>query len=138
MSNAAMPTVSDTFTFRKTIAESDVYLFAGITGDLSPNHVDAEYMRGTPYGRRVAHGALTLSLASNASTQVQAAVGRACVSYGYDRVRFIAPVFIGDTVSVQYRIDHLDIEAQKSYGAIEIRNTDGQLCMVATHILKFL
>ena len=42
----------------KTVSESDVYLFAGITGDLSPNHVDEVFMRGTQYGRRIAHGAL--------------------------------------------------------------------------------
>ncbi|WP_425547556.1 MaoC/PaaZ C-terminal domain-containing protein [Actinomadura vinacea] len=50
--------VGDEVTFSKTVAESDVYLFAGVTGDLAPNHVDAEYMAGTPYGRRVAHGVL--------------------------------------------------------------------------------
>ena len=43
-----------TATFRKTVSESDVYLFAGITGDFSPNHVDEEFMRGTQYGGRIA------------------------------------------------------------------------------------
>src|SRR3989442_13157145 len=47
-------TIGRRVTFSKTISESDVYLFAGITGDLSPNHVDEEYMRKTPYGRRIA------------------------------------------------------------------------------------
>ena len=49
-------TIGRRVTFSKTITESDVYLFAGITGDLSPNHVDEEYMRKTRYGRRIAHG----------------------------------------------------------------------------------
>ena len=43
-------------TFSKTVGESDIYLFAGITGDLSPNHVDREFMKNTTYGRRIAHG----------------------------------------------------------------------------------
>ena len=56
--------------FRKTVSESDVYLFAGITGDFSPNHVDEEFMRGTQYGRRIAHGALLVGYMSRASTMI--------------------------------------------------------------------
>ena len=66
--------VSDTFglsvTFRKTVSESDVYLFAGITGDLSPNHVDEEFMKTTPYGGRIAHGALLVGYMSGCSTDI--------------------------------------------------------------------
>jgi len=54
----------------KTVSESDVYLFAGITGDLSPNHTDEAYMRKTRYGRRIAHGALAVGFMSNASTKI--------------------------------------------------------------------
>jgi acyl dehydratase len=57
-------------TFSKTVSESDVYLFAGLTGDLSPNHVDEEYMKKTTYGRRVAHGVLALGFMSTASTRI--------------------------------------------------------------------
>src|SRR3972149_1929833 len=53
---AALP-VGRTVTVRRTVSESDVYLFAGLTGDHSPNHTDEEYMRRTRYGRRIAHGA---------------------------------------------------------------------------------
>ena len=62
--------VGDQVRFSKTVSESDVYLFAGITGDLAPNHVDEEYMRGTPYGRRIAHGALLVGFMSTASTMM--------------------------------------------------------------------
>ena len=50
--------LGERFAFHKTVSESDVYLFAGITGDFSPNHVDEAFMRGTRYGRRIAHWAL--------------------------------------------------------------------------------
>lgn len=123
--------------FTKTIGESDVYLFAGITGDLSPNHVDEEYGRSTPYGGRIAHGMLVLSLASATSTMIQARAGQACVSYGYDRVRFTAGVLIGDTLTVSYTITEVDHEQAKSYASIEVHNQRGELCAVATHILKF-
>ena len=78
--------------FTKTIGESDVYLFAGITGDFSPNHVNEESGRTTAYGGRIAHGMLVLALASATSTMIQARADQACVSYGYDRVRFTAGV----------------------------------------------
>ena len=56
--------------FAKTIGESDIYLFAGITGDFSPNHVNAEYMKTTPYGGIIAHGVLVVGLMSTCSTKV--------------------------------------------------------------------
>jgi len=54
--------VGDAAESRKTISESDVYLFAGITGDFNPMHVDEEFAKGTKFGARVAHGPLTFSL----------------------------------------------------------------------------
>ena len=57
-------------TFSKTVGESDIYLFAGITGDLSPNHVDREFMKRTSYGRRIAHGSLLIGYMSTASTMM--------------------------------------------------------------------
>lgn len=135
--SAPLPEVGATTTFRKTIGESDVYLFAGITGDLSPNHVDETAMADGPYGGRIAHGLLVLSLSGATSTAMQARTGRDCVSYGYDRVRFLAGVRIGDTLQVSYRIDRVDEASQRTWAAIEITNQHGDPVMVATHILKF-
>lgn len=133
-----LPTVGTETSFRKTIGESDVYLFAGITGDLSRNHVDETAMVDSPYGGRIAHGLLVLAMSGATSTAMQALSGRDCVSYGYDRVRFLAGVRIGDTLAVSYRIDRVDEESQRTWSAIEITNQHGDLVMVATHILKFL
>src|SRR6266545_1973211 len=72
-------TIGRRVSFSKTVSESDVYLFAGITGDLSPNHVDEEYMRTTRYGRRIAHGALAVGLMSNASTRVLEGLSGTCL-----------------------------------------------------------
>src|SRR5918993_1788629 len=92
--------------FAKTIGESDIYLFAGVTGDFSPNHVNAEYMKTTPYGCIIAHGALVVGLMSTCSTKVldYASSRRPAVSYGYDRIRFVKPVRVGDTVTVRHEI----------------------------------
>jgi 3-hydroxybutyryl-CoA dehydratase len=130
--------IGDGVTFTKTVSESDVYLFAGITGDFSPNHVDAEYMRRSPYGERIAHGVLSIALASTASTLMQARSGLPCVSYGYDRVRFIKPVLFGDTLTVTYTVQDRDDEHAKLFSDVAVTNQRGELCTVATHILKFL
>ena len=58
--------VGKSVTFSKTVSESDIYLFAGITGDFDPIHVDQEFARTTQYGQRIAHGALILGYMSTA------------------------------------------------------------------------
>src|ERR1700694_265422 len=62
--------VGDSVTFAKTVAETDIYLFAGITGDFSVNHVNEQYMARTKYGRRIAHGALIIGYMSTCSTMM--------------------------------------------------------------------
>lgn len=133
----------DAVRFAKTVGESDVYLFAGITGDLSPNHVDDAFMQQTPYGRRIAHGALLVGYMSNTSTRIIDQTARpgdpeVPVSLGYDRIRFLKPVFIGDTITVRYEIATVDTDRRRSVADITIHNQDGELVAVAQHILKWV
>src|SRR5512132_3687616 len=120
-------TIGRRVTFSKTVSESDVYLFAGITGDLSPNHVDEEYMKTTRYGRRIAHGALAVGLMSQASTKMIAGLPGTLVSYGYDRVRFPAPLFIGDTVTVTYEIVERDPASRKTFARVTCATENGSV-----------
>ena len=129
-------TIGRTVTVRKTVGETDVYLFAGISGDFSPNHVDEEYMKGTRYGRRIAHGALLVAYMSRASTKMCQSLPGTIVSYGYDRIRFPAPVFIGDTVTVTYEIASLDVPARKAFSTVTCTNQRGEVVAAAVHILK--
>jgi acyl dehydratase len=131
----AMP-VGKRATFSKTVTESDVYLFAGITGDLAPMHVDEEYMKKTRYGRRIAHGALAMGLMSNTSTRVLEGVPGTWVSYGYDRVRFPAPLFIGDTVTVTYEIVERNAAERKTFAKVTCTTQTGAVVAAASHILK--
>src|SRR5215831_10524375 len=89
--------VGDHATFSKTVAESDVFLFAGITGDFAPNHVNKAFMEKSPYGRLIAHGALLVGFMSAASTlAVGAARHRrhgAPVVRGHRLLLFLAAVF---------------------------------------------
>jgi 3-hydroxybutyryl-CoA dehydratase len=129
-------TVGRKVTVRKTVSESDVYLFAGLTGDLSPNHVDEEYMRKTKYGRRIAHGALLVGLMSQASSKIITDLPGTIVSYGYDRVRFPAPCFLGDTVTVTYEIVEREAAAMKTFARVTCTTERGEVVAAATHILK--
>ena len=133
----------DEVRFSKTVGESDVYLFAGITGDLSGNHVNEELMRKSSYGKRIAHGALMVGFMSTASTMMIDKAGstggdETAVSLGYDKIRFLAPVFIGDTITVVYRIAAVDAEKRRSTSQIEITNQHGDLVTVGSHILKWV
>ena len=134
--------VGDSVSFSKTVSETDVYLFAGITGDFSPNHVNQSYMERSSFGRRQAHGALLVGFMSTASTLAIArsreGADETPVSLGYDRVRFLAPVYFGDTVTVDYTIAAIDVERRRSSGDIKVTNQDGTLVAVATHILKWV
>ncbi len=142
--NSFFVRVGDEVEFSKTVGETDVYLFAGITGDFSPNHVNEHLMSRSKYKRRVAHGALLVGFMSTASTRLietygGSARGKAtAVSLGYDRVRFVAPVFIGDTITVRYRITRVEPERDRSYGAVVVTNQHDSQVAVAENILKWV
>ena len=130
-----------TSSFTKTVSESDVFLFAGITGDFSANHVNKAYMEKSPYGKLMAHGALIVGFMSTVSTMAIAHTREAeetPVSVGYDKVRFLRPVFLGDTVTVNYTIAEIELERKRSYADIEICNQDGELVAVGKHILQWI
>ena len=128
--------VGKAVTVRKTVGETDVYLFAGISGDFAPIHVDEEFMKTTKYGRRIAHGALMIAYMSQASTKMCEGLPGTIVSYGYDRVRFPNAVFIGDTVTVRYEIAERDEGAKKAFSRVTCTNQRGEVVAAATHILK--
>jgi acyl dehydratase len=98
--------------------------------------VDEEYMRKTRYGRRIAHGALALGLMSNTSTKILEGLPGTWISYGYDKVRFPAPLFIGDTVTVDYEIVERDPAQRKTFARVTCTTQRGDVVCAATHILK--
>ena len=129
--------IGDSFEVSKTISESDVYLFAGITGDFHPNHVNEAYMRTTRYGGRIMHGALGVGFMSAASAVALNAQKLKAVTAGYDHMRFIKPIYIGETITVGYTIESKDEEKMKHIANVEILNEKGELCTVAKHIAKY-
>jgi len=134
--------VGQSATFSKTVSETDVYGFAGITGDFAPVHVNQHVMAQSAYGQRIAHGALITGFMSTLSSMIVAqspsAQDETPVSIGYDRIRFTGPVFFGDTVTLTYTVVAVDPERRRSTAAIEAKNQRGETVAIATHILKWV
>jgi len=136
--------IGQSWSFSKTIGESDIYLFAGITGDFSDTHLNDQYMREkTSIGKRIAHGALVVGFMSTVSTHSIAHIihkqglSDFPVSSGYDRVRFLKPVILGDTITAKYTIATIDKERGRSIAKNEVFNQHGELVAVAEHIMRW-
>jgi 3-hydroxybutyryl-CoA dehydratase len=114
--------LGDAASFSKTISESDVYLFAGISGDFNPVHVDAEFAKESIFGARVAHGALTVSLGAGILGTELPGLGTIAVSAQYN---FRAPVFIGDTITARGEVVALDLERNRATIALTWTNQTG-------------
>jgi acyl dehydratase len=130
--------IGDSVVLEKTISESDVYLFAGITGDFSPNHVNERYMKGSVFGTRIAQGALVVGFTSAAAAMFGIKYGVDGVAAGYDKIRFLGPVFFGDTIRIEYRIARVDRERQRTHAELRVTNQDGKLVLAGDHLIKFL
>lgn len=119
-------------------------LFAGLTGDFSETHVNEQYMRErSNLGGRIAHGALLIGYMSTASTMSIAHVIHDedltdfPVSAGYDRIRFLRPVLLGDTVTVHYVVETVDRDGGKSVAGIEVANQRDELVAVGRHVMRW-
>ncbi len=88
----------------RTITEADIVNFAGISGDFIELHTNEEYARQTPFGRRIAHGALIFSISTGLVAQMNLVNDTVVAFYGLDKLRFTKPVFIGDTVRVRKKV----------------------------------
>lgn len=99
-------------------------------------------MRRSIFGQRVVHGALLVGLMSAASTMVAGRFGlgdgaEILVSLGYDRIRFTAPVFIGDTVTVHYRVNEADSVRRRYHAEVTVTNESGATVASAINILAW-
>lgn len=98
--------------FAKTMTEADVLLFAGVSGDTNPLHINAEFAAETRFGQRIVHGMLTTSLWSTiVGTQLP---GPGCAYMGQE-INFLKPVHLGDTVTASLTITRIDLAKQRVY-----------------------
>lgn len=121
--------IGDSATFTKTISESDVYLFAGITGDLNPAHTDAVSAANGMFKQRIAHGMLTGSFIS---TVVGMQLPGPGTIYVGQELSFRAPVFFGDTVTAKAEcIEKLEPRKWLKFKTT-VTNQDGKLVIDGT------
>ena len=85
-------------TMGRTITETDIVIHAGQTGDFFPHHMDEEWCKTQPFKKRIAHGTLIFSVSVGMTANM---INEVAMTYGYERLRFIKPVFIGDTIKVR-------------------------------------
>ena len=122
--------------FGRTITEADVVLHAGQTGDFFPHHMDAEWCATQDFKQRIAHGTLVLSVGIGMTANT---INPRSMSYGYDRVRFIRPVFIADTITATAKItEKRDHPKRRTHGivveAVEITNQRGETVLACEHL----
>jgi acyl dehydratase len=122
--------------FGRTITEADVVLHAGQTGDFFPHHMDAEWCATQDFKQRIAHGTLVLSVGIGMTANT---INPRSMSYGYDRVRFIRPVFIADTITVTAKIaEKRDHPKRRTHGivveAVDITNQRGETVLACEHL----
>ena len=123
-------------TYGRTITETDIVIHAGQTGDFFPHHMDADWCKTQPFGQRMAHGTLIFSIAVGLTANE---INEVAMTYGYERLRFIKPVFIGDTIVVKVTIKDMKDHKKPGFGLVtelvEATNQRGETVMVCEHIL---
>jgi acyl dehydratase len=117
----------------RTVTEADIVNFAGLSGDFVELHMNEEYAKRGPFGRRIAHGALVFSISTGLTVQMAGDHEPIIAFYGVDKLRFTGPVFIGDTIHVTKRVIEARLkEAGRGVIAFDtqVLNQDGKPVVV--------
>lgn len=122
-------------TAKRKITGADIDLHAEESGDYFPHHMDAEWCKTQPFRKRMAHGTLVLTVAIGLTADV---INEVSMTYGFDRIRFVKPVFIDDTIYVNTKIKEKKDHKKPGFGLIteqvETFNQNNELVMVCEHI----
>lgn len=122
--------------FGRTITETDFVVHAGHTGDFFPHHMDAGWCATQPIGQRIAHGTLVFSVGIGLTAST---INPQAMSTGYDRLRFVRPVHIGDTIRTITRIaEKRDHPKRATHGVVvetvDIRNQRDETVLACEHL----
>jgi acyl dehydratase len=117
----------------RTVTESDIVSFAGLSGDYTQIHTDAEYSKSTIVGQRVAHGLLGLAIASGLASRTGVLEGTVLAFREIENWKFVKPIFIGDTVHVTLKVDEIKALPRLGGGLVNIElrliNQDDEVTM---------
>ncbi len=120
----------------RTVAESDIVTFAGLSGDYNSIHTDAEFSKSTPFGQRVSHGLLGLSIASGLAMRTGIMEGTVMAFREINEWKFVKPIFIGDTIHAELSITETKALPRIGGGsvtiALEVKNQSNDVCQRGT------
>jgi acyl dehydratase len=124
-------------THGRTITETDFVIHAGHTGDFFPHHMDAEAMKASPFGQRIAHGTMTFAIGIGLTASE---INPLAFTYGYERLRFPKPVFIGDTIRTRLTVTEVSPDPKRpGHGRVvetcEVVNQRGEVVLACQHVL---
>ncbi len=123
----------------RTITETDIVVHAGHSGDFYPHHMDAQWCATQPFGQRIAHGTMTFAIGIGLTASGE--INPAAMTYGYDRLRFPRPVYIGDTIRTRVTIASKEDDPKRpqQYGRVvekvEVLNQRDECVLACEHIL---
>ena len=124
-------------TYGRTITETDFVVHAGHTGDFFPHHMDVEFAKTLPGGQRIAHGTMIFAIGVGLTATL---INPVAFSYGYDRLRFVRPVHIGDTIRTRVTISAKEDDPKRAnMGRVtercEVLNQRDEVVLACDHIL---
>ncbi|MDR6432470.1 MaoC/PaaZ C-terminal domain-containing protein [Brucella pseudogrignonensis] len=124
-------------TYGRTITETDFVVHAGHTGDFFPHHMDTEFAKTLPGGQRIAHGTMVFAIGVGLTATL---INPVAFSYGYDRLRFVRPVHIGDTIRTRVTISAKEDDPKRTnMGRVtercEVLNQRDEVVLACDHIL---
>lgn len=122
----------------RTVLETDIAMFAGLSGDYNPVHTDDEFAKKTEFGQRVAHGLLGLSIASGLSCRTGLLDGTVVAFLGMEDWRFLKPIMIGDTITLRWTVTEKRLASKSGHGVMkrrmEILNQRGEVVQSGTFV----
>ncbi len=121
----------------RTITETDFVVHAGHSGDFFPHHIDEEFCKTKPWKKRIAHGTMTFTIGIGLTATE---INPVAFTYGYERLRFPRPVYIGDTIHSKVTVSDAHPDPKRpDYGqvveTVEVFNQNGEVVMFCHHIL---
>jgi acyl dehydratase len=123
-------------TIGRTVTETDIVVHAGQSGDFFPHHMDEEWCSTQPFKKRIAHGTLIFTIGIGLTASF---INEVSMTYGYERLRFIKPVFIGDTIKVTVTVKDKKDHKKPGFGVVtelvEVFNQNRELVMLCEHLL---
>lgn len=121
--------IGDSASFTKTVTESDIILYAGISGDFNPAHINAEAAKNSMFGQRIAHGMLSAGFISNVLGMQLPGPG---TIYMGQELRFVKPVYIGDTVTATATVIERNEEKNRLKLETVVTNQNGDKVITGT------